>query len=90
MTPSANPYYLTPYQSFAYPETHPNRLAVLASLFGRSPAPLASCRVLEIGCAGGGNLLPIAAALPQAQFVGLDYSQVQIDADEHAAQALGL
>ena len=90
MTTSANPYDLTPYQSFAYPETHPNRLAVLASLFGRSPAPLASCRVLEIGCAGGGNLLPIAAALPQAQFVGLDYSQVQIDAATHAAQALGL
>lgn len=90
MTTSANPYDLTPYQSFAYPETHPNRLAVLASLFGRSPAPLASCRVLEIGCASGGNLLPIAAALPQAQFVGLDYSQVQIDAAEQAAQALGL
>ena len=90
MTTSANPYDLTPYQSFAYPETHPNRLAVLASLFGRSPAPLAGCRVLEIGCAGGGNLLPIAAALPQAQFVGLDYSQVQIDAATHAAQALGL
>ena len=90
MTTSANPYDLTPYQSFAYPETHPNRLAVLASLFGRSPAPLAGCRVLEIGCAGGGNLLPIAAALPQAQFVGLDYSQVQIDAAEQAQQALGL
>ena len=90
MTTSANPYDLTPYQSFAYPETHPNRLAVLASLFGRSPAPLAGCRVLEIGCAGGGNLLPMAAALPQAQFVGLDYSQVQIDAATHAAQALGL
>ena len=90
MTTSPNPYDLTPYQSFAYPETHPNRLAVLASLFGRSPAPLAGCRVLEIGCAGGGNLLPIAAAFPQAQFVGLDYSQVQIDAAEHAAQALGL
>ena len=90
MTTSANPYDLTPYQSFAYPETHPNRLAVLASLFGRSPAPLAGCRVLEIGCAGGGNLLPIAAALPQAQFVGLDYSQVQIDAAEQAAQVLGL
>ena len=90
MTTSANPYDLTPYQSFAYPETHPNRLAVLASLFGRSPAPLASCRVLEIGCAGGGNLLPMAAALPQAQFVGLDYSRVQIDAAEQAQQALGL
>ncbi len=90
MTTSANPYDLTPYQSFAYPETHPNRLAVLASLFGRSPAPLAGCRVLEIGCAGGGNLLPIAAAFPQAQVVGLDYSQVQIDAAKHAAQALGL
>ena len=90
MTTLPNPYDLTPYESFAYPASHPNRLAVLASLFGRSPAPLANCRVLEIGCAGGGNLLPIAAAFPQAQVVGLDYSQVQIDAATHAAQALGL
>lgn len=90
MSTSPNPYDLTPYQSVAYPETHPNRLAVLATLFGRSPAPLASCRVLELGCAGGGNLLPMAAAFPQVQFVGLDYSQVQIDAANKAGQALGL
>lgn len=90
MTTSPNPYDLTPYQSFAISETHPNRLAVLATLFGRSPTPLARCRVLEIGCAGGGNLLPMAAAFPQAQFVGLDYSQVQIDVAKQAQQALGL
>jgi methyltransferase-like protein/ubiquinone/menaquinone biosynthesis C-methylase UbiE len=34
--------------------------------------------VLELGCAAGGNLIPMAYALPQSQFVGIDLSQRQI------------
>jgi len=48
---SANPYDATPYQSFAYSASHPSRMAVLATLFGRQPATLSTARVLEIGCA---------------------------------------
>jgi len=32
--------------SLSYPQTHPDRLATLATLFGMSPAPVAKCRVL--------------------------------------------
>jgi hypothetical protein len=30
------------------------------------------CRVLELGCGDGGNLVPMALALPNAAFVGID------------------
>ena len=35
-------------------------------------------RVLELGCGPGHNLLPMAASLPQASFVGVDLSQEHI------------
>ena len=47
-------------------------------------------RVLEIGCAAGGNLIPFAAAHPHAHVVGIDLSQVQIDHGRARVQALGL
>ena len=36
------------------------KLATIAILFGLAPPPVPHCRVLEIGCASGGNLLPMA------------------------------
>ena len=85
-----NPYDQTPYPSYAVTASHPRHLAAIAALFGHPFVPPAACRVLEIGCASGGNLLPMAAALPQARFVGIDFSQVQIDAAQKAQAALGL
>jgi SAM-dependent methyltransferase len=79
-----------PYPSFSYPQTHPDRLATLATLFGMTPAPVEHCRVLELGCGGGGNLLPMAEALPGSEFVGIDLSARQIAASQAAARALGL
>ncbi len=85
-----NPYDVTPYQSYAYGASHPSRLAVVARLFGLETAALETARVLEIGCASGGNLLPMAASQAQAHFVGLDYSPVQIDLARKAQAELGL
>ncbi len=85
-----NPYDQTPYPSYAVTASHPRHLAAIAGLFGHPSVPPAACRVLEIGCASGGNLLPMAAALPQSHFVGIDFSQVQIDAAKKAQAALGL
>ena len=79
-----------PYPAYAFWFTHPNQLAVMATLFGLDPAPPRSCRLLEVGCAVGGNLLPMAASLPGAQFVGLDVSGVQIAQARAAAAELGL
>jgi methyltransferase-like protein/SAM-dependent methyltransferase len=54
------------------------------------PAPVDGCRVLELGCASGGNLLPLAEALPNSRFVGVDLSARQIDAGRQVAAALRL
>src|SRR4051812_18927863 len=70
----------TEYDRIVYPghpfgETHPDHLGTLGALFGMTPAPLGSCRVLELGCGDGANLIPIAAQWPQSEFVGLDLSE---------------
>jgi methyltransferase-like protein len=90
MNTKTNPYDLIPYQGHPYPTTHPGHMAAIATLFGLSPAAVEQCRVLEIGCAGGENLFPLATTCPNAQFVGLDYSQVQITAAQATQKELQL
>ncbi|NJN84887.1 MAG: class I SAM-dependent methyltransferase [Caldilineaceae bacterium] len=77
-----NAYDQIPYPSLSYAGTHPSHLAVLAAILGMKPAPVTACRVLEVGCASGGNLIPMAYALPGSSFVGVDYSARQIDAGQ--------
>ncbi len=72
------------------PATHPDRLAVLATLFGMAPAPPEACRVLELGCGDGGNLIPMALGLPESRFVGIDTSELAIRTAGETASALGL
>lgn len=79
-----------PYESRAHVEAHPDRLAILATLFGMSPPSVERARVLEIGCAGGGNLIPMALAMPDAQFTGIDLSPRQIADAQGLADRLGL
>jgi hypothetical protein len=47
-----------PYEGYSFPLTHPERLATIAALFGMQPPPVATARVLELGCGTGGNLIP--------------------------------
>ena len=79
-----------PYQSFPFPQSHPDRLATIGWLLGMNPAPVDRCRVLEVGCASGGNLIPMAASLPHCEFVGVDFSPVQINRGIADIEALGL
>src|SRR5262249_2639278 len=79
-----------PYPRLPFAETHPDNLATVASLFGLRPAPVERCRVLELGCAGGGNLLPMAGALPASRFVGIDLSRRQIEDGRRVVAELGL
>jgi methyltransferase-like protein len=70
----------TDYDRISYPgnpfgETHPDHLGTLGALFGMKPVPLSSCRVLELGCGDGANLIPVAAQWPKSEFVGLDLSE---------------
>ena len=79
MPPARDAYDDVPYTDHAYAESHPDRLAVVARLSGWDAAHPTTARVLELGCARGGNLLPMAAALPDATLVGVDRAQAQID-----------
>ena len=54
------------------------------------PAPVGRARVLEVGCASGGNLIPMAVGLPDATFVGFDRSERQVNAARQTVAALGL
>lgn len=79
-----------PYPSASHAETHPDRLAALAILRGLEAAPPERCRVLELGCADGGNLIPMAFELPESTFLGIDLSPRQIDSGRAQAADLGL
>jgi methyltransferase-like protein/SAM-dependent methyltransferase len=79
-----------PYESFPIQGTHPDRLSTLARLPGMQVRALETCRVLELGCAGGGNLIPMAVELPRAQFTGVDLSAVQIADGDAVIGALQL
>lgn len=67
-----------PYESTPFIETHPEYLGFLGRMFGLNPAPAERCRYLELGCASGGNILPMAWNLPDSQFVGVDLAANQI------------
>ncbi|MDX9732987.1 MAG: class I SAM-dependent methyltransferase [Thermoanaerobaculia bacterium] len=79
-----------PYVDTCHGATHPDRLATLAAVYGLPAPPVERCRVLELGCARGGNLLPMALELPEASFVGVDLSTRQVAEAREAAEALGL
>ncbi len=72
-------YNTTIYNSFPFSHTHPTHLFTLAKLFGLKPKPVEKSKILELGCAGGGNLIPMAYHLPQAEFLGIDLAEKQIE-----------
>jgi len=78
------------YVGHPFPQTHPDRLATIGRLFGMQPAPIDGCRVLELGCGDGGNLIPMAHTLPGSEFVGIDAGARGIAIGQERAAALGL
>ncbi|MEO8271212.1 MAG: methyltransferase regulatory domain-containing protein, partial [Aureliella sp.] len=86
----ANSYDSVPYPTYALPQTHPRRLETIAWLLSL-PAPSSQdCRVLELGCGDGSNLIPMAVAAPDCQFVGADASSVQIEMGRQIVKDLRL
>lgn len=78
------------YPGWSYPQSHPDRLATLGRLFGLATADPGRCRVLELGCGDGENLVPVAMAWPQARVVGIDLAASAIDRGRATVKALGL
>jgi hypothetical protein len=79
-----------PYASYAHPGSAPGQLAAIAWLFGLETPEVGSARVLEIGCAAAGNLIPFAATHPGATAVGIDLSPVHVAKGRERVRALGL
>src|SRR5262245_20636290 len=87
---SANTYDTVLYPGFALAQAHPDRLATQAALFGMTPADVAHCRVLELGCGDGMNLISVALGLPEAECVGVDLAAAGIDKGRTVIHELGL
>ncbi len=87
---SSTSYDQVPYPSHPYAASHPDRLFSIGKIFGLRPPTPERARILELGCASGGNLLPMAAQLTQASFVGVDLSAFQIAEGKRAIDQLGL
>ena len=84
------PYDAVFYPGLAYDYTHPDRLATIASLNGLESAPAPRCRVLELGCGAGSNLIPMAFQYPDSEFVGIDLSNSTVDKGVEEITDLGL
>jgi SAM-dependent methyltransferase len=79
-----------PYDSLPLPETQPDFLAAVARLHGFDAPDPAHARILELGCAQGGNLIPLAWRWPHSDCVGVELSRVQAAAGAAFIQRLGL
>ena len=87
---TAEDYDEMPYPSLPVAYTQPSHLAAMATMFGLKPPNVVNARVLELGCASGGNIIPLAARFPKAAFVGIDLSQRHVEEAQKRIKLLGL
>src|SRR4029079_6404087 len=83
-------YDAVPYGGGAIVATRPDYLAANARLRGLDASDAARCRLLDLGCATGGNLMAMALAFPESEFVGVDLSPKQITTARDTARTVGL
>jgi cyclopropane fatty-acyl-phospholipid synthase-like methyltransferase len=62
----------------------------MAQLLGLDPTPPESCRVLELACGDGSNVVGFAAALPRSRFVGIDLASRAVAAGRELVAHAGL
>ncbi|MBP6020438.1 MAG: methyltransferase regulatory domain-containing protein [Burkholderiaceae bacterium] len=84
----ADHYDRTQYTSNAFFYSSPGHLRAAAHLYGIESVPIENARVLELGCAAAGNLLPFVLAYPGAHAVGVDLSPAQIQQGQKVVQDL--
>jgi len=79
-----------PYDSLPLPETQPDFLAAVARLHGFEAPDPRCARILELGCAQGGNLIPLAWRWPESECIGVELSRVQAEAGAAFIAELGI
>ena len=88
--PAQTIYDSVPYISVARTATHVDRLVAIGRLLGMEAAHPNACRVLELGCGDGGNLIPMALSLPESEFIGYDLAPTAVERGTAAAGAAGI
>ncbi len=83
-------YDVVDYPPYVHTQMHPSRLAAIARLHGLPAASPSSCRLLEVGCGDGLQLLTLAQSYPDSRFVGVDLSASAIARGEAMRARLGL
>jgi SAM-dependent methyltransferase len=83
-------YQTSVYPAMSHPSCDPSTTTVAAKLAGlKTPDPSCST-MLEIGCATGHNLLPLAARWPNSRFIGIDVSSAAIRTARETASAANI
>jgi methyltransferase-like protein len=88
--PLLEAYEAFPYESRPISASDVSRIETLGLLFGMTPAPADACRVLELGCAAGANMIAMADRFPMSEFIGIDLAPSQIAEGQRAIDALHL
>jgi SAM-dependent methyltransferase len=83
-------YDVVDYPAHVFPQMHPSRLAAIGRLHGIPAASPRQCRLLEIGCGDGLQLVTLAMAYPGSEFVGVDLSANAIARGEALRARLSL
>ena len=86
----AKSYEAANYASHAYEQSFIANLHARARLRGLNPKAPNSAKVLEIGCASGGNLIAQALVFKDAQFTGIELSKAQIKNGKTALEKIGI
>ncbi len=79
-----------PYESFPFAYTRPEHLRTIGLVFGVQPPAVENARILDIGCAEGGNMIDFAESYPESYSLGIDLSKVQITNGMEIVKSLGL
>lgn len=83
------------YESLAYvatihPNVSPDRLSAIGRLLGLPATNPAACRVLDLGCGQGTDLIAKAARFPNSHFTGVDFCSPDIDTARRLAAEAGV
>jgi SAM-dependent methyltransferase len=89
-TRSGTAYDRVTYPSGVFVTTHPDHLATIARLHGLNPPRPETARVLEIGGGDGMNLIAMAAAYPDAEFLSFDLAEAPVARGQAIVAASGL
>lgn len=77
------------YNSYSYGQTCIDYLCAVAKFHGLDAVNPHNSKVLEIGCAMGGNIIGQAINHPNSQFIGIDLSSEQIAIGKRAIEGIG-